>query len=408
MTLTAAVVAIGDELLLGDVVNTNAAWLGDQLRSAGVRVVHSAMVGDDVERIVAAVRRAMQDADVVVLTGGLGPTSDDVTREGLAALAGVVLIRRPELEQELTARYASYGIAMPAEVLKQADVPEGAAVLPNPVGSAPGLRLPVGGQVVYALPGPPHELRTVALPVLEELRQRSDAALITRTLHCTGLGESSVAERVEAAVAIPAGVSLSYLASGGVVRVRFTATTDAVLTPLVAAAAEGLGDVVWGRDADTLAGVASDLLLARGSTVAVAESVTGGRLAAAFTDLAGSSAVFRGGVVAYATDLKERLLGVPGSVLDSHGAVSAETAAALAEGARERCGADFGLATTGVAGPSEQDGKPVGTVFVAVAGPDGGAVRERLLPGDRERVRALTVTLALDLLRRHLAAGRVR
>lgn len=402
MTLTAAVLAVGDELLLGDVVNTNASWLGDALRGAGVRVVHSAVVGDDVDRLVVALRRALDDADVVLVTGGLGPTSDDVTREGVAATAGVALVRRPELERELAERYAAYSLPMPVEVLRQADVPEGASVLPNPAGSAPGLRLALGERVVYALPGPPHELRAVVAPVLDELRARSRSALLTRTLHCCGAGESTVAERVEAAVVVPDGVALSYLASTGVVRVRFTGTTDAVLDPLVASAATALGDLVWGRDDDTLAGVVADLLLARGAFVAVAESLTGGLLATAFTDRSGSSTVFRGGLVAYATDLKASLVGVPGPLLAAHGAVSAQTAAALAAGARERCGADYGLATTGVAGPTEQEGHAVGTVFVAVAGPDGGEVRELHLPGDRDRVRALTVTLALDLLRRHL------
>lgn len=406
MTLTAAVVAVGDELLLGDVVNTNASWLGDQLRAAGVRVVHSAMVGDDVDRMVVALRRALDDADVVLVTGGLGPTTDDVTRDGLAAVAGVALVRRPELERELAARFAAYSLPMPAEVLRQADVPEGAQALPNPAGSAPGLRLPVGDRVVYALPGPPHELRAVVEPVLAELRERSGSLLLTRALLCTGAGESSVAELVQAAVDVPAGVALSYLASGGVVRVRFTGTTQAVLTPLVDAAAAALGDLVWGRDDDTLPGVVGALLRGRGATVAVAESLTGGLLAAALTDPPGSSVTFRGGLVAYATDLKQSLAGVPGPLLSAHGAVAQETAAALAAGARERCGADYGLATTGVAGPSEQEGRPVGTVFVAVAGPAGGQVRALQLPGDRDRVRSVTVTLALDLLRRHLAADR--
>ena len=402
MTRTAAVLAVGDELLLGDVVNTNAAWLGDALRTAGLRVVHSAAVGDDVARIATALRRALEDADVVLTSGGLGPTLDDVTREGVAAVAGVGLTRSPALEQGLAERFAAHGLDMPAEVRRQADVPDGATVLPNPVGSAPGLRVEIGDKVVYALPGPPHELRAVAEAVLAELRGAD--RLVTRTLHCAGLGESAVAERVQAAVRVPDGVALSYLASAGVVRVRFTGTSEAVLADLVEAAGGALGDVVFGLDGATLPGVVADLLEDRGALLGVAESLTGGMLAAAMTDRAGSSTVFRGGVVAYATDLKQSVVGVPGPLLAAHGAVSAETAAALAAGARERCGADDGLATTGVAGPDEQEGKPVGTVFVAVAGPSGGEVRELRLPGDRARVRALAVVLALDLLRRHLLA----
>jgi nicotinamide-nucleotide amidase len=406
MTLTAAVLAVGDELLLGDVVNTHAPWLGDQLRSCGVRVVHSAVVGDDLARLVTALRRALEDADVVLVTGGLGPTSDDLTREGLAAAAGVPLIRDETVVRALVERLAAYGVPMPPDVLRQADVPVGADLLDNPEGSAPGLRLAVGERVVYALPGPPHELRAVVAPVLDELRERSGERLVTRTLHCSGAGESTVAERLEAAVQVPDGVALSYLAGGGVVRVRLTGSSEEVLEPLVEAAAGALGELVWGRDTDTLPGVVSDLLEERGCFVAVAESLTGGLVATSFTERSGSSTVFRGGIVPYATDLKEQLVGVPGPLLAAHGAVSAETAAALAAGVRERCGAQYGLATTGVAGPDEQEGKPVGTVFVAVSGPDGGEVQELCLPGSRDRVRRLTVTAALDLLRRHLLRTR--
>lgn len=404
MTLTAAVLAVGDELLLGDVVNTNAAWLGGRLAAAGVQVVASAAVGDDLARLAVALRRALQDADVVLLSGGLGPTSDDLTRDAVAAVAGVPLERSAALERGLRERFASYATDLPAQVLRQADVPRGARTLDNPAGTAPGLWLQVGDRLVVALPGPPHELRAVAGPVLEELARRSGSVVVTRTLHTAGLGEPSVAEIVERAVRVPDGVALAYLAGGGITRVRFTGSDPSVLEPLATAAAAALGEAVWGRDQDTLPGVVHALLRDRSATVGVAESLTAGLLADALAGLPGSSATFRGGLVVYATDLKESLAAVPRPLLQAHGAVSAETAGALAAGARPRLGASYGVATTGVAGPDEQEGKPAGTVFVAVAGPDGGAVRALRLPGDRDRVRALAVTAALDLLRRHLTA----
>jgi nicotinamide-nucleotide amidase len=226
-------------------------------------------------------------------------------------------------------------------------------------------------------------------------------------VHTAGIGEPAVAELVEASVTVPEGVSLAYLAGGGTVRVRFTGLDDEVLQALADQAAELLGDHVFGRDGDRLDEVVHRELAARGATVAVAESLTGGLIGAALSRMAGSSATFRGSVVAYATDLKETLAGVPGPLLESLGAVSAETAGALAAGARERLGATYGIGATGVAGPTEQEGQPVGTVHLAVSGPNGAAVRSLRLPGDRERVRQLTVTVALELLRKHLVSETV-
>ncbi len=407
MTLTAAVVAVGDELLLGDTINTNASWLGGALARAGVQVVASVMVGDDLARMSEVLRRALADADVVLVTGGLGPTSDDVTREAVAEVAGADLVRDAELVQELKDRFASYGYPMPAEVLKQADVPVGGTALHNPVGSAPGLRMPVGNRVLYALPGPPHELQAVAEVVLDELSARSGTVVHTRTVHTSGLGEPTVAERVEAAVTVPDGVAMAYLAGGGIVRVRFTGMDDDVVRRLADTVAELLGDAVWGRDDDRLDEVVHRLLASSGATVAVAESLTGGLIGAALSRMPGSSATFRGSAVVYATDLKETLAGVPGPLLAAAGAVSTETAGALAVGARERLGATYGIGVTGVAGPSEQEGQPVGTVHVAVSGPDGAVVRTLRVPGDRDRVRLITVNVALDLLRKQLVAQRV-
>jgi nicotinamide-nucleotide amidase len=239
--------------------------------------------------------------------------------------------------------------------------------------------------------------------VLDELRTRTGKVLQTRTVHTCGLGEPAVAELVEQTVQVPPGVALAYLAGGGIVRVRFTGADDELLRPLADQVVEVLGDAVWGRDDDTLDQVVHRALAAQGATVGVAESLTGGLIGAALSRMPGSSATFRGSAVVYATDLKETLAGVPGPLLASAGAVSAETAGALAAGARERLGATYGVGATGVAGPSEQEGQPVGTVHLAVSGPDGSVVRSLRLPGDRDRVRLLAVNAALDLLRRSIA-----
>jgi len=397
-----AVVAVGSELLLGDVVNSNAAYLGQQLAAAGVEVVTSVVVPDDLATVVAAIHQGMTAADVVLLCGGLGPTVDDLTRDAVAVACDAPLRRDPEVAAYLERLLSAYVGVVPEDVYRQADVPTGAEALPNPAGTAPGLWLEHDGHVVVALPGPPRELRAVATPVWERLAERSGRRITTRTVLVAGLGESVVAERVQARLVLPAGVALSYLAGGALVRVRFTSTDAALLGPLVDLVEEVLGPHVVGHDGQTLDAVVHELLAARGETVAVAESLTGGQLAAALSERAGASATFRGSVVVYATELKESLAGVPGPLLAAEGAVSEPTAAALAAGARDRLGADWGLAVTGVAGPTEQEGHPVGTVFVAVAGPDGGEVRRLQLPGDRAQVRLLSVTYALDLLRRQL------
>lgn len=396
-----AIVAVGSELLLGDVINTNAAWLAHQLAAAGVEVVASTMVADDLEVLVEQIRRQLEQVDVLVLCGGLGPTVDDLTRDALSVACDAPLERSPDLIDELRAKFAAYRISVPDSVFRQADVPRGAEVLDNPAGSAPGLWLRYDGSLAVALPGPPHELRATSSTVWPRLAAMSGTVVTTRQVHVVGLGESAVAERVESVIALPEGVALSYLAGGLLVRVRFTTAGPAqLLAPLVEAVDRELGPLVWGHDDDTLDGVVHDALAARGETVGVAESLTGGLIAARLSERAGASATFRGGLVVYATDLKHALAGV---AVEELGAVSEQTALDLAEGARTRLGADWGIGVTGVAGPDEQEGHPVGTVFVAVAGPTGRHSRALLLPGDRERVRSLTVTVALDLLRRQLA-----
>ncbi len=418
------VVAVGDELLYGDIINGNAAWLGRELADVGIRLDTSVVVGDDIGRIAAAVTTALGRADAVILTGGLGPTQDDLTREGLARAAGVELVRDDFLEQLLRRRFGELGRTgatgaperrAPEMNFRQADLPLGSEALPNARGTAPGLRVPIATGVAYALPGVPHEMTEMfTASVLPDLLRRAGepAVVVHRVLRTAGIWESAVAEALapEVSRVTPLGnPTIAFLASGGQTRVKISARArdraeaETIIAPVERAAREALGSAVYGSNDDSLEGVVHGLLRARGATLAVAESLTGGLLAGRLTDGAGSSATFRGGVVAYATDLKESLLGVDGAVLGAHGAVSAQTAAAMASGVRDRLGATYGLSLTGVAGPDEQEGKPVGTVHLGLAGPAGVTTRSVRLPGDRPRNRAYAVVQALDLIRRTLS-----
>jgi nicotinamide-nucleotide amidase len=350
-----------------------------------------------------------------VVTGGIGPTQDDLTREGLALAAGVSLDRDPALEAALRERFTALRRDVPELNYRQADLPAGATSIRNPRGSAPGVRLAIGAGVAYALPGVPHEMKAMFdADVLPDLLRRAGqpAAIVHRVLRTAGMWESAVAaalaDQVSRLDESPGGVTIAFLASGGQTRVRLTAKAEtydaalALIAPEEAAAGAALGTAVYGADDDTLEGVAVELLRSRGATVAVAESLTGGLLGASLSVAPGSSEVFRGGIVAYATAVKQSLLGVPDEVVAKHGVVSDECAAAMAVGARDRVGATYGLALTGVAGPAEQEGKPVGTVHVGLAGPAEVTTRALRLPGDRDLVRSFSVVAAVNLLRLHL------
>lgn len=406
--------AVGTELLFGDIVNGNAAWLGRRLADSGIDVTTSVVVGDNIGRIASAVTTALDRADAVVITGGLGPTQDDLTREALAEAAGVPLVRDADLEAGLRARFTALRRDVPDINYRQADLPAGATAIPNARGTAPGVRVELLGGVAYALPGVPYEMeRMFDDSVLPDLLRGAGqpACIVHRVLRTAGMWESAVAaalapqvERLEGS----GGVTIAFLASGGQTRVRLTAkagTYDdarALIAPEEAAAREALGTAVYGADDDTLDGVVVGLLRERGATVCTAESLTGGLLAAELTRSPGASDVFVGSVVAYAAAAKSSLLGVPESVLASAGAVSAECAAAMAEGARERLGATYALSLTGVAGPGPHDGIPAGTVHVGLSGPAGTVTRALRLPGERPLVRSYSVVAALNVLRLHL------
>ncbi|MBX6388555.1 MAG: competence/damage-inducible protein A [Frankia sp.] len=413
--MLAELVAVGDELLYGDIINGNAAWLGRQLADVGIRVGVSVVVGDDVDRIEQALRAAAGRADAVIVTGGLGPTQDDLTREGIAAAAGVALRRDPFLESMLRRRFGELRRQVPEMNFRQADLPEGAQPVPNEIGTAPGIRIEIGRAAVYALPGVPHEMYPMfTTSVLPDLLRRAGqpAVVVHRVLRTAGIWESAVADALAGEVDRLRGVgnpTIAFLASGGQTRVRITAraadraAAEQLIAPVEAAARLALGPAVYGSDDDTLAAVVGAELAARSATLAVAESLTGGQLAAAITETPGASTYFRGGVVSYATEAKEKVVGVPADVLATAGAVSPQTAAALAANVREMFGATWGLSTTGVAGPAEQEGKPVGTVHIGVAGPDGTATRSLRLPGNRPIIQAYSVVQALDALRRTLS-----
>jgi nicotinamide-nucleotide amidase len=409
------VLAVGTELLLGQIVDTNSAWMGEGLAAAGIDSLVQVKVGDNVDRIEAQLRRLLSSADAVIVCGGLGPTHDDVTREAIAALMGVALVADDAVADVIRQVFAQRGRAMPANNLRQALVPVGATVIPQTRGTAPGLICPVTidgrERVVFALPGVPHELHEMfERGVLPELRRRTGdpSVIASRVLRTWGESESGLNERLDDVIAeldALGNPTLAFLASGWEgLKVRLTAKASdvasarAVLDEWEVRVRACVGDVVFGVDGDTMESVVLEALRRRGLTLGLAESVTGGLVGARLTGVAGASDVLRGAIVSYASDVKRDLLGVgPGPV------VSEAAAVAMADGARRVLRADVGLSLTGVAGPAEQDGQPVGTLWVGIATASGTEARVLRLGGQRDLMRQFSVIASLDLLRRHLA-----
>ncbi len=405
------VVAIGTELLLGTVVDSNSAWIGGQLALSGVDCLRSVRVGDNHDRMVACIRESLSRADAVICCGGLGPTQDDVTREAIAEVMGVDLVRDDGVADAIRAMFESRGRHMPDNNLRQADVPIGAAVIHQTRGTAPGLICPVGeDQVVYAVPGVPHEMQDmVERAILPDLRARSGdtSTIVSRTLRTWGESESGLAERLDdrmTALDESGAATIAFNASGiEGLKVRITAKGDDDAAAWAAVSAEEagirtlLGDLVFGVDHESMEHAVGALLVERGWTLGLAESVTGGLVASRIVAVPGASRWFRGSVVSYATDVKFGVLGV------SEGPVVSETAAAeMASGARRVLGADVGLGVTGVAGPDTQDDQPVGTVFFASDIDGDVRVRRVQLPGDRDRIRQFACISLLDSLRHRL------
>jgi competence/damage-inducible protein CinA-like protein len=413
------VVTIGTELLLGHTIDTNAADLGRALAAAGVEIVRRTTVPDRPAAVRAAVAEALARTGLVLTSGGLGPTSDDLTKQAVAELVGRPLVLDPALLARLEERFRRFGRPMPATNRSQAEVPEGATILPNRRGTAPGLWLEdADGRTVIMLPGVPEELRGLlmeeVLPRLVARRAPEDAGRVvqSRTLRTTGVPESALAERVGPVEEGLAPLSLAYLPGLAGVDLRLTAWG----VPAAAAAAllEGgaarlravLGTRCYGEGDDDLAAVVLERLAQLGERLAVAESCTGGVLGGRLTAVPGASEVFVGGVIAYDDGVKRALLDVPAGVLEAHGAVSEETVTAMAVGAQHRFGVACALAVTGIAGPTGgTPEKPVGTVWLAARRGETTRAVRRVFPGPRENVRARSAQAALDLLRLELQGG---
>ena len=408
------VLAIGTELLLGQIVDSNSAWIGEQFAASGIDSYEHRAIGDNQARIIDALNDMLSRSDSVLICGGLGPTQDDLTRDALAELMGVPLVRHMDLAEHIATMFRSRLRDMPQNNLRQADIPDGGEALDNPLGTAPGLRCPVGnGKVVYAVPGVPYEMQEmVRTHVIPDLLRRSGehAVIVSRSLNTWGTSESALAEMVAHrldALEAAGNPTIAFLArgiEGLVVRITAKAETEEAANALVADEERELravlGALVFGIDDETMEHAVLTRLHERGWTLGVAESLTGGLIGARIANVAGASDTFRGTVGAYATDVKRSILGVTADLV-----VSEESAAQMATGARNVLGADVGIAVTGVAGPAEQDGVAVGTVCFGIALPDGTveAVSTRL-PGDRERIRQFSTISLLNLLRQRLDA----
>ena len=409
--MKAEVIGVGTEILLGQISNSNAQWISERLAEIGVDMLHHQAVGDNEERIRDAFRLALSRSDVVIATGGLGPTQDDITREGLAAALGVPLRRRPEIEELLRQKFDRLGRSMPPSNLRQADVPEGARYILPDRGTAPGLICEAEDKRVYVVPGVPAEMKEMMTnAILPELGALAGpAALLSRIIKVTGIAESKVAELLDDLFRGSTNPSIAYLASSGEVKVRVTAKSasrgeaEDLIRPMAEEVARRLGSNVFSTNDEELEQVVGRLLKARGKTVAAAESLTGGSLAVRLTGAPGSSSFFKGSAVCYTSESKRDVLGVSKETLDGPGVVSEECAREMAVGARRIFDADIGVALTGVAGPEPHDDKPVGTVCVALSAEERLDSRSFRAPGDRQMVRRWAEQAALDMLRRYLA-----
>ena len=407
------VVAVGTELLLGQIIDTNSSYIGEQLAAVGIESHLQIKVGDNLSRIIAALQQALADADAVIMCGGLGPTHDDLTREAIAELMGVELIHNENVASVIAEMFARRQRHMAPNNLRQALVPVGATIIEQTRGTAPGLICPVGNKVVYAVPGVPHEMHEMlSRAVLPDLLSRSGAqsVIASRVLRTWGESESALNEKLDAiieeldAVGNP---TLAFLASGWEgIKVRLTAkaTTDTEANALLGQWERRVrlivGDIVFGVDSDTMESVVLDALREKGWTLGLAESVTGGLIGGRITNVAGASEVFRGGIISYASQIKFDMLDV-----DEGPVVSEKAAVQMALGAQRVLGVDVALSVTGVAGPEMQDGRDVGTLCIGVVLPDGSTHgTTAMLPGVRDQMRQFSVITALDFLRRTLAS----
>ncbi len=396
------VIAVGTELLLGQIINSNPATIGAALAERGFDAHYQQVVGDNIERIAATIRAAVDRSDAVIITGGIGPTQDDITREAVSAATGLELVFSEEYAVELRERWASRGRVMPESNLRQAYHPVGAELLPNPRGTAPGLAVEYEGKLIFCVPGVPAEMAHL---VFEEVLPRLSAVsgdsevIVSRLIRTWGRAESDVAEALDDLYEA-SNPSIAFLASASEIKIRITAKAaddagaQTLIEPVDREVRARLGETVFGTDDETIEMILLRMLGDLDYTIGTAESMTGGMVAARLSQLPGSSAVFKGGIVAYDSELKERLLGVS----DVSTVVDEETAIEMAAGAREILGVDVAVAVTGSAGPDPME-KPAGTIVIGVATPDDVRAKEMRYPGDRERVRVFGTTAALQLTR---------
>ena len=408
--MKAEIIAVGSELLTPDRLDTNSLFLTEELNSIGIEVVRKTVVGDERDLLAEAFRDALNRVELIIASGGLGPTEDDITRETVAGLLGRKLRRNDEILHYIESRFRKLGREMPEVNVRQAMVPEGAEILENPRGTAPGLWLETSGHSIALLPGPPRELKPLFHEqVLPRLKGRvSGVRLHHRELRVTGLGESHVEQRVRAIYTRYPEVHTTILAAPGETQIHLRLWTDdasraqKTLDEIVKGFEIALTDRIFSEDGRSLEEIVAHQLTMNNATIAAAESCTGGLLAQRLTSIAGSSSYFLGGVVCYSNDLKTAWVDVPKEVIAAKGAVSPEVAVALAEGIRRRVGSTLGVGITGIAGPGGgSEEKPVGTVHVAIS--HAGGVRERAarFPGDREAIRWQASQVALDLVRMH-------
>jgi nicotinamide-nucleotide amidase len=409
--MRAEIVAVGTELLLGEIANENARWMSEQLAEIGVDVLHHRVVGDNLDRIVEAFADAAGRADAVLVTGGLGPTQDDVTRDALAAFLDVPMVVRPEIEDLLRAKFAGAGWPMSSNNLRQAEVPQGCRYITPVRGTAPGLiaDLPDGARL-YAMPGVPLEMMEMmggtVLPELSSLSGR--AAIVSRTIRCTGIGESRVAELLDDLFRSLTNPTVAYLASSGEARVRLTAKAGSaeeatgIVEPVANEVADRLGDAVFSTTGESLEEVVIRRLRERGLRLACAESLTGGGVGERLTIPAGASEVFVGSAVVYTPEAKSRVLGVSSATLEGPGVVSEACAREMAEGARRLYSADVALSLTGAAGPEAHGGARPGTVWLGLDAEDRQHALGFVSPGERDQVRRWAEQAGLDVVRRYL------
>lgn len=410
--MRAELIGVGTELLLGQIANTNAQWMSQELAAIGVDVLHHQVVGDNLDRIVEALTMGAERADVVLVTGGLGPTEDDITRDALAAMLGVPMRRHAEIEQLLRSKFDRYRRGdMPQSNLRQADVPQTCRTIVPIRGTAPGLiaELAHGGRI-YAMPGVPAEMvemmHATVLPELAALA--GEAILVSRTVRCAGIGESRAAELLRDLFTTSTNPTIAYLASLGEVKVRLTskaATADEaqrIISPVAEEVVRRLGDAVFTTHDESLEGAVGRLLRERGLRLASAESLTGGGVAERMSREPGSSRTFVGGVVTYTREAKQLVLGVSRPTLEGPGAVSEACAREMAAGVRRLFGADVGVSLTGAAGPAPHEGAEPGTVWIGLDAPDAQLALGYVSNGERDQVRRWAEQGALDLVRRHL------